>query len=100
MIRRPPRSTLFPYTTLFRSEFLGQPSLADAGLPLQDHEVLAHPGSLVSPEQGLPLPLPADQLFVVGEHRDFTGGRSLSLLGPRSSGRAGSPQDWAWRGGG
>src|SRR5687767_15568826 len=27
MIRRPPRSTLFPYTTLFRSaEFLDQPS--------------------------------------------------------------------------
>src|SRR5260370_31287061 len=24
MIRRPPRSTLFPYTTLFRSEFLLQ----------------------------------------------------------------------------
>src|SRR3712207_8295509 len=24
MIRRPPRSTLFPYTTLFRSEFWGQ----------------------------------------------------------------------------
>src|SRR5258708_22835490 len=23
MIRRPPRSTLFPYTTLFRSRFLG-----------------------------------------------------------------------------
>src|SRR3712207_9001603 len=23
MIRRPPRSTLFPYTTLFRSQFLG-----------------------------------------------------------------------------
>src|SRR5260370_12690719 len=23
MIRRPPRSTLFPYTTLFRSHFLG-----------------------------------------------------------------------------
>src|SRR2546427_4431960 len=23
MIRRPPRSTLFPYTTLFRSDFLG-----------------------------------------------------------------------------
>src|SRR3712207_8092959 len=54
MIRRPPRSTLFPYTTLFRSEevgdglgradfvFLGVPSrgldeviagLVDAGLP-------------------------------------------------------------------
>src|SRR2546429_3639264 len=25
MIRRPPRSTLFPYTTLFRSVELGQP---------------------------------------------------------------------------
>src|SRR5258708_14843739 len=25
MIRRPPRSTLFPYTTLFRSEHAGQP---------------------------------------------------------------------------
>src|SRR5256885_12420184 len=27
MIRRPPRSTLFPYTTLFRSEHLGVPAL-------------------------------------------------------------------------
>src|SRR2546422_6830218 len=26
MIRRPPRSTLFPYTTLFRSVFLFEPS--------------------------------------------------------------------------
>src|SRR5438132_11007918 len=24
MIRRPPRSTLFPYTTLFRSQFVGR----------------------------------------------------------------------------
>src|SRR2546430_4245682 len=31
MIRRPPRSTLFPYTTLFRSE--------DEVEPLEDHEV-------------------------------------------------------------
>src|SRR4051794_41600093 len=29
MIRRPPRSTLFPYTTLFRSQALGR-SMADA----------------------------------------------------------------------
>src|SRR3712207_8766341 len=27
MIRRPPRSTLFPYTTLFRSYFLGEPRM-------------------------------------------------------------------------
>src|SRR3712207_4288003 len=25
MIRRPPRSTLFPYTTLFRSDFVAEP---------------------------------------------------------------------------
>src|SRR2546426_7162709 len=34
MIRRPPRSTLFPYTTLFRSHF------AEVGVA---HEVLPHP---------------------------------------------------------
>src|SRR3989454_3625228 len=36
MIRRPPRSTLFPYTTLFRSRLLGGPrelSPARAGRP-------------------------------------------------------------------
>src|SRR5258708_25762775 len=27
MIRRPPRSTLFPYTTLFRSDFLYNPQI-------------------------------------------------------------------------
>src|SRR2546423_11995919 len=32
MIRRPPRSTLFPYTTLFRSAGLG----GEIGLPLID----------------------------------------------------------------
>src|SRR3989442_4803574 len=30
MIRRPPRSTLFPYTTLFRSVTLGQSTLASS----------------------------------------------------------------------
>src|SRR5258708_27017078 len=30
MIRRPPRSTLFPYTTLFRSEFVTKRDLQDA----------------------------------------------------------------------
>src|SRR5256885_8461486 len=36
MIRRPPRSTLFPYTTLFRSQHV-------AGVPALD----AHPGAAV-----------------------------------------------------
>src|SRR5260370_39698514 len=33
MIRRPPRSTLFPYTTLFRSGRSGQPESTDPELP-------------------------------------------------------------------
>src|SRR2546430_11478297 len=36
MIRRPPRSTLFPYTTLFRSQFMsqtGQPLAHDLLIP-------------------------------------------------------------------
>src|SRR3712207_7591052 len=32
MIRRPPRSTLFPYTTLFRSEVMRQPGALTGGL--------------------------------------------------------------------
>src|SRR5260370_23484124 len=33
MIRRPPRSTLFPYTTLFRSAWRGRPSSSGALRP-------------------------------------------------------------------
>src|SRR3989442_5711675 len=32
MIRRPPRSTLFPYTTLFRSDVMGRGTLAEIDL--------------------------------------------------------------------
>src|SRR5256885_12539727 len=62
MIRRPPRSTLFPYTTLFRSaEAFDRPSLecaAEAGV----HAVQVHAGDLDHPEliraaAGLRLPL-------------------------------------------
>src|SRR3712207_8689221 len=35
MIRRPPRSTLFPYTTLFRSRVLGPRARQPLHLPLQ-----------------------------------------------------------------
>src|SRR2546430_4947691 len=41
MIRRPPRSTLFPYTTLFRSA----PVILDAGV-----DILVIQGTLVSAE--------------------------------------------------
>src|SRR5256885_8059357 len=30
MIRRPPRSTLFPYTTLFRSSFVAESTIANS----------------------------------------------------------------------
>src|SRR3712207_8207540 len=49
MIRRPPRSTLFPYTTLFRSvvEDAGRVTVVDAGVPTSWsslHEALARIG--------------------------------------------------------
>src|SRR3712207_8083930 len=33
MIRRPPRSTLFPYTTLFRSRLVGREAVAELDAP-------------------------------------------------------------------
>src|SRR3712207_8983920 len=41
MIRRPPRSTLFPYTTLFRSDDLAPHGVADERRTLQTG--LSHP---------------------------------------------------------
>src|SRR5256885_9934936 len=41
MIRRPPRSTLFPYTTLFRSQFgLLEPVLSLAMHEVRDSEIV------------------------------------------------------------
>src|SRR2546430_12381289 len=39
MIRRPPRSTLFPYTTLFRSHLVVQPD-GEVGVGVADHLVI------------------------------------------------------------
>src|SRR3712207_8852192 len=56
MIRRPPRSTLFPYTTLFRSEAPGvaQPVGVDlrAGAAAPDERVVV--GHAVGPPAGRP----------------------------------------------
>src|SRR5256885_12876531 len=42
MIRRPPRSTLFPYTTLFRSGFLAWvPEISEGG---EEEEEVVHGG--------------------------------------------------------
>src|SRR3712207_7715169 len=52
MIRRPPRSTLFPYTTLFRST-ARQPSIPPV-LTETDRPVNAHPGATVPRRPALP----------------------------------------------
>src|SRR3712207_8821880 len=38
MIRRPPRSTLFPYTTLFRSKLHGAQGRGDVADPFEGHQ--------------------------------------------------------------
>src|SRR3712207_8378255 len=51
MIRRPPRSTLFPYTTLFRSRYAALPVVRDL-LPVLDNIDRAMEAAAKSGEQG------------------------------------------------
>src|SRR2546430_5635618 len=46
MIRRPPRSTLFPYTTLFRSDLHERPARDDHAADMLRH-VARQPGNLL-----------------------------------------------------
>src|SRR2546430_11006860 len=48
MIRRPPRSTLFPYTTLFRS--VRRPTVGAQRLAPADHVVAVPPGGVLGLE--------------------------------------------------
>src|SRR2546427_6781550 len=63
MIRRPPRSTLFPYTTLFRSHradravVLGQPERAPSFPPVGHVALLAHESRHQRDALGHPFPL-------------------------------------------
>src|SRR3712207_7508836 len=52
MIRRPPRSTLFPYTTLFRSQ--GSPSFSDCGRQHLSDGCVAICAVLPVPHDGAP----------------------------------------------
>src|SRR5258708_10927508 len=55
MIRRPPRSTLFPYTTLFRSDGLepwGPPRIAGLGAPSLRHGHVSRGHRLFVSRQG------------------------------------------------
>src|SRR5256885_13926085 len=84
MIRRPPRSTLFPYTTLFRSHRLGNRIMADAGrcssaqrgnthgpavapAALEEIAVLPVPGSVLDAGEQQPVAVEAAVLGVALE---------------------------------
>src|SRR3712207_8856086 len=55
MIRRPPRSTLFPYTTLFRSERLFRAYFAAAGLSVAEIDLEDGSDHLSFVEHGVPV---------------------------------------------
>src|SRR5687767_15665843 len=59
MLRRPPRSTLFPYTTLFRSQ---RPQHSAGAAPGPD------PGDRPFPGRHLPRLLPGERLLRSEEH--------------------------------
>src|SRR3989442_562879 len=54
MIRRPPRSTLFPYTTLFRSPHVGELPLQALELAQLASELAAYPCVLARQVEGMP----------------------------------------------
>src|SRR5574338_27075 len=55
MIRRPPRSTLFPYTTLFRSAAPGEATAEEADGVVRPAEHIEHPGFLAAAAGLFPL---------------------------------------------
>src|SRR5688572_32526629 len=50
MLRRPPTSTLFPYTTLFRSAMLGAISASSSGWNRLSSTVILRNGSMIDTE--------------------------------------------------
>src|SRR5436309_7446156 len=66
MLRRPPRSTLFPYTTLFRSGISGRPAVDD----LRAH--VAGPKSLHHLHQPARTNRSADQIRKINRSEEHT----------------------------
>src|SRR2546422_7260935 len=62
MIRRPPRSTLFPYTTLFRSQIVGQGRRERRELEVQRVEPAAMPLGPGLRSRGRPNPVAQEEL--------------------------------------
>src|SRR3989442_10481317 len=83
MIRRPPRSTLFPYTTLFRSNFVGAVNViygVTAGLTSAGNQFLTEGGN------GIPGPRSPGHAFGFSVAR----GPGISLTPDRKSTRLNS----------
>src|SRR3712207_9571038 len=85
MIRRPPRSTLFPYTTLFRSRTPSGSSTSSPNAGLLD--VFADFCSQnLTLDNGLPLELEPFQRTYLGDL--FAGVRETLVLLPKKNGRS------------
>src|SRR5215469_13216012 len=83
MIRRPPRSTLFPYTTLFRS---GRDEPAPPGVPCGGSDRIHLIAQRAPPDVGRPARcIPAGAL--VGAGRPGLGDGRRGLGDPRGGGR-------------
>src|SRR3712207_8226958 len=82
MIRRPPRSTLFPYTTLFRSDRIG------AVLWYSDLRRFTQVADQVEPELLIPFLNDYADAIITSIHE--AGGDVLKLIGDRKSTRLNS----------
>src|SRR3989442_12184643 len=77
MIRRPPRSTLFPYTTLFRSSWVEVVEHAEA---LRDGEI--DPGLLARLPDRRRQEIDVGGIVAAARQRDLPGPRIVAALGP------------------
>src|SRR3712207_178950 len=82
MIRRPPRSTLFPYTTLFRSSYRDRPLVLALDLPVPRLPVVPYDVHLVAGE------LEHRRLYLLGARHEEVHHR----LGERRRGDVGRPE--------
>src|SRR3712207_8168779 len=85
MIRRPPRSTLFPYTTLFRSVHAEQPDRAhlpaDPRPPVRDrlHRAVLHGGARAPLREQERRPLRSDPAVTLAEREGAVDRKSTRL---------------------
>src|SRR2546430_165374 len=78
MIRRPPRSTLFPYTTLFRSGGVKQPLTEVRGFILRGKQTLQNSPNM--PELYTRAEAPSPTYFLVRLHRLLDRAERVNVL--------------------